>query len=353
MAFSPLTSSQPLSFANNSYYRNANREAHWGKPVYYTPGSWEYNTAGGYPGPRYAEGYNYTNSSTPQNGNCTWWCCGRLQQTIGTSLPYLGNGSEWASNYQRIYGGTVKSNANDINPGDIICLSDGSYGHVMFVETVDGDTITISQSAWSTRSVWNGMACLVTTYRKSEIYAGASINMYRNLDSTAAYETVVGILKTGQPGPTPPTPPAPTESLTINIDPSSYNVTMNGNQDYVDFTFDITISGIPANETVSGGNTYPGLSRVYNTGWTYTNYTVSGTTYRNAYKRQTLRYKRESTGGGAVVRHMYFNITKSTGTISSDTRMYITVKPKSSLAVLAGRLLRKKRRGRYNVTIHL
>ena len=128
---------------------------------------------------------------------------------------------------------------------------------------------------------------------------------------------------------------------------------MNGNQDYVDFTFDITISGIPANETVSGGNTYPGLTRVYNTGWTYTDYTVSGTTYRYAYKRQTLRYERESTGGGAVVRHMYFNITKSTGTISSDTRMYITVEPKSILAVLAGRLLRKKRRGRYNVTIHL
>lgn len=352
MAFSPLTSSQPLSFANNSYYRNANREEHWGKPVYYNPGNWAYNTAGGYPGPRYAEGYNYNNSGTPQNGNCTWWCCGRLQQTIGTSLPYLGNGANWASNYQSIYGGTVKSNANDINPGDIICLSDGNYGHVMFVEAVNDQTITISQSAWSTRSVWNGMACLVTTFQKSEIYAGASINMYRNLDATAAYETVVGILKTGKAGPTPPTP-TPTENLSIDIDPSGYTVTMNGNEDYVDFTFDITISGIPAGETVSGGNTYPGLSRVYNTGWTYTDYTVSGTTYRYAHKRQTLRYTREAMGGGTVVRHMYFNITKSTGTISSDTRMYITIRAKTNLAVLASRLIRKKRRGRYNVTVHL
>ena len=352
MAFSPLTSSQPLSFANNSYYRNANREEHWGTPVYYNPGDWAYNTAGGYPGPRYAEGYNYNNSSTPQNGNCTWWCCGRLQQTIGTSLPYLGNGAEWATNYINRYSGTVEYNADNINPGDIICLDDGSYGHVMFVETVNDQTITISQSAWSTRAVWNGMACLVTTYQKSEIYAGASINMYRGLDSTAAYETVVGILKTGVPGPTPPTPPTPTETLSIDIDPSGYTVTMAGNENYVDFTFDITISGIPANETVSGGNTYPGLTRVYNTGWSYTNYTVDGTTYRYAYKRQTLRYERESIGGGAVVRHMYFNITKSTGTISTDTRMYITIKPKSILAILASRLKRNKR-GRYNVTIHL
>lgn len=353
MAFSPLTSSQPLSFANNSYYRNANREAYWGTPVYYNPGNWAYNTAGGYPGPRYAEGYNYNNSGTPQNGNCTWWCCGRLQQTIGTSLPYLGNGANWASNYQSIYGGTVEYDATNINPGDIICLSDGSYGHVMFVETVNDQTITISQSAWSTRAVWNGMACLVTTYQKSEIYAGASINMYRNLDSTAAYETVVGILKTGAPGPTPPTPPTPTESLSIDIDPSGYTVTMNADEDYVDFTYDITISGIPAGETVSGGNTYPGLTRVYNTGWTYTDYTVSGTTYRYAYKRQTLRYEREAMGGGAVVRHMYFNITKSTGTIDSDTRMYITIRAKTILAVLASRLIRKRKRGRFNATIHL
>ena len=353
MAFSPLTSSQPLSFANNSYYRNASREDQWGTPVYYAPGDWAYNTEGGYGGPRYEPGYNYNDLDNPSrtyNGNCTWWCCGRLRQTIGTSLPYLGNGANWATNYQNIYGGNVESTATDINPGDIICLTDGGLGHVMFVETVNDNVVTISQSAWSARSVWNGMACLVTSYNKSDIYAGASINIYKDLDS-AYSETVVGILKTGIPGPTPPTP-TPTESLSIDIDPSGYTVTMGSNEDYVDFTFDITISGIPAGETISGGNTYPGLTRVYNTGWTYTDYTVIGTTYRYAYKRQTLRYDRESMSGGAVVRHMYFNITKSTGTISSDTPMYITVRAKTILAVLASRLQRKKR-GRYNVSIHI
>lgn len=63
-----------------------------------------------------------------------------------------------------------------------------------------------------------------------------------------------------EPGPTP------TEELEITITPSSYVVTMAASADYVDFPFNITITGIPAGESVSGGNTYPGLSRVYNTG---------------------------------------------------------------------------------------
>ena len=350
MSFSPLTSSQPLSFANNSYYRNAAREAQWGTPVYYAPGDWPYNTSGGYGGPHYPDngGYNYYNSpDQSHNGNCTWWCCGRLRQTIGTSLPNMGNGANWAANYS----GTVDTDATNIQPGDIICLTDGGLGHVMFVETVNDNVVTVSESAWSTRAIWNGMACLVTSYNKSDIYAGASLNIYKDLDS-AAYQTVVGILKTGIPGPTPPTPPTPTENLTIDIDPSGYTVTMNGNENYVDFTYNITISGIPGGETVSGGNTYPGLTRVYNSGWTYSDYTVGGITYRYAYKRQTLRYDRESNGGYTTVKHMFFNISKSTGTISSDTRMYITVKPKTFLAILASRLKRNKR-GRYNVEFHL
>ena len=154
------------------------------------------------------------------------------------------------------------------------------------------------------------------------------------------------------PGPTPPEPPTPTETLTIDIVPPVYNSTMSGNADYLDFSFSITITGIPAGETVSGGNTYPGLSRVYNTGWIYSDYVVDGTTYRSAYKQQTLRYFRESSGAYSITKHMYFNISKSTGTISTDTRMNITVESSPVLlAVLAAR--KKKERGRYNVEFHL
>lgn len=353
MTWTALTESQSLSFADNSYYRNAARESKWGDPVYYAPGDWPFDTAGGYGGPKYSYGYNYDNSSETAKGNCTWWCCGRLRQTIGTTLSGMGDGKNWASNYTAS-GGTVDSDATNIQPGDIICLTDSDKGHVMFVEKVSGDTITISQSAWSTRSVWNDMACLVTTFDRDDLRADNSINMYKGLDKpeNAVWEKVVGILRTGESGPTPPTPPTPTVTLSIDIVPPVYNSTMSGSEDYLDFTFDITITGIPAGETVSGGNTYPGLSRVYNTGWSYHSYVVSGVTYQYAYKRQTLRYYRESSGSYSITKHMYFNISKLTGTISTDTKMNITVEGSSVLlAVLAAR--KKKERGRYNVEFHL
>jgi len=357
MAFSPITSNQAISYvASRSAYRNSARETlAGGSPVYYCPSYASTSYSEGYGGPRYKYGYTYNNCPSPDNtynGNCTWWCWGRLYETIGTALDGYGNGAGWYDKYRQ-EGGSTATDASNIQPGDIICLTDGGKGHVMFVETVNDNFVTVSESAYSQRAIWNGMACLVTSYSKSDIYAGASLNIYENMDTAAAYQTVVGILKTGIPGPTPPTPPTPTVNLTIDIDPSGYTVTMNGNEDYVDFTYNITVSGIPAGETISGGNTYPGLSRVYNTGWTYSDYTVGGTTYRYAYKQQTLRYERESNGGYTTVKHMYFNISKSTGTVSTDTRMYITVKPKTFLAILASRLTKRNKRGRYHVEFHL
>lgn len=153
-------------------------------------------------------------------------------------------------------------------------------------------------------------------------------------------------------GPTPP--PTPTENLTISIMPASYTVTMLYDQDSLDFTYAITISGIPQGESVSGGNTYPDLIRVANTGWSYTDYTVGGTTYRRAYKQQTLRYFREYNVAYTTTKHMYFNITKSTGTISTDTPMYITVNAKGIPPQLRGYLAAKRRkRGRINGTWYI
>lgn len=140
----------------------------------------------------------------------------------------------------------------------------------------------------------------------------------------------------------PPTPS--TENLEISINPSSYSVTMSSNEDYVDFTFAIAISGIPAGQTVSGGNTYPDLTRVYNSGWSYTDYVIDGTTYRRANKTQTLRYYRVGTGAYSTVKHMYYNLTMSTGSISSDTPMYINVEAKTPLIAIISKLARRRNR---------
>ena len=328
MAFTPLTSSQPISYASSrSSYRNSARETlAGGSPVFFNPSNYSLNQTG-YGGPRYKYGYTYNNCPSPENtynGNCTWWCWGRLNQTMGTSLPNMGDANEWYDNYS----GDKDRNANNIQPGDIIVLTDNDAGHVMFVEKVDGNTITISQSAYSTRSVWSGMACLVTTFSKSDIYQGNSINMYKDLD-TAYYQEVIGVIHTGEAGPTPEP-----EEPEISIVPSSYSVTMTAEEDYVDFPFDITIAGIPEGESVSGGNNYPGLTRVANTGWSYTSYVVDGVTYRRATKSQTLRYERESEGEYSITKHMYFNLTFSNGSINSDTPMTITVEKKKAKGIL-------------------
>lgn len=336
MAFTPILVDKSIDYVRNrSAYRNSNRESLWGSPVFFTPSNWPANTAGGYGGPRYGEqgGYNYDDSPYRSDvGNCTWWCEGRIYETQGTHHGSMGNGVDWYNNYS----GYKSRNANSITAGDVIVFSDGGYGHVMFVEQVDSDgTIHISQSAASSRiSAWNGYACRVGTYNKSAIYQGNTIDMYKDISGQSAYNlTVIGVIHTGggSPGPTPePEEPA------ILISPSSYSVTMESEEDYVDFPFNITISGIPDGESASGGNTWSSqLSRVANTGWSYTSYTGSdGETYQQASKSQTLRYERESDGEYSITTHMYFNLTFLNGSINTDTVMQITVKKKKAQGIL-------------------
>lgn len=349
MAFTPLLASQPISYASSrSNYRNAARESlAGGTPVFFVPTSATLNDYG-YGGPRYKYGYTYYNCPTPDsnyNGNCTWWCWGRLNQTMGTALPNYGDAKNW---YDR-YTGSKETNANNIQPGDIIVFTDSSAGHVMFVEQVSGNTITVSQSAYSTRSVWNGMACLVTNYSKSSIYRGNRIDMYSSLDS-AYYVEVLGVLHTGESS-----GPTPSENLQLTINPSSYTGIITSSDTYIDFQFNITLTGLPAGASASGNNTYPGLSRVQNTGWSYTDYTVNGVTYRRATKTQTLRYYREYDTAYTTTKYMYFSFSYSTGTINSTTPMYITVLERDMdedmLSVLCNFIAKKKRRAKIKLKI--
>lgn len=212
MAWSPIRTDQSISYVrNNSNFRNANRESRWGSPVFYTPSNWAFDLVGGYGGPKYSYGYNYDNSSSTIYGNCTWWCEGRVYETQGTHLGGLGNAIYWYDNYS----GSKDRNANNIQAGDVIVYSDSSAGHVMFVEEVSGNTIYISHSAYSSRSVWNGYACRVGNYQKSDIVYGNSINMYKDIGGSAYNVTVVGVIHTGG---TPPTPPTTDDNIEVLID---------------------------------------------------------------------------------------------------------------------------------------
>lgn len=349
MAFTPILTDQTISYvaSRQQYYTNVSRQAQWGSsqnPVYYVPVYHPYGQYGGYGGPRYQEGYGYNNSpNTSINGNCTWWCWGRLYETTGTYLNTMGDAKYWYDRYE----GNKDPNAGSIQPGDIIVLTDSDAGHVMFVEQVVGNTIYISQSAYSYRSVWDGMSCLTATYQRSEIVQGNSVDMYKG-HGAAYYEEVVGVIHTGvAPGPTP------TETLDITITPSSYDVTMLASETTKDFNFDVVITGVPAGQSVSGGNTYPGLSRVSNgTGWVYTDYTVGGVTYRQAVKRgMVLRYTREYNYAYTTTKHMYYNLSFSTGTVSTDTPIRINVLAKVNIrSIIIGALKRKRKGGTISVT---
>lgn len=271
----------------------------------------------------------------PYGGNCTGYAYGRFNEVAGRSLYnefYIthspADAKYWI--YNTWPDQTHTSGSIDIQLGDILVWgSSTGFGHVENVEAINGNTITTSGSIWG------------STYgRSTEFYTrniaypswGSAMGSIVHNDGSSSYYSnpFIGYIhnKYVEPGPGPG--PTPSEDLDISISPSSYSVTMRSDADYVDFTYNITVTGVPAGESVSSGNTYPGLSRVQNTGWSYTDYTVSGVTYRRATKTQTLRYEREHSYAYTITKHMYYNLSFSTGTVSTDTPMYINVEASSA-----------------------
>ena len=277
----------------------------------------------------------YDWSGVPSEGQCTWYAYWRVQDE-GYSPPcwYSGSGSSgygaytnaalWLQHYRDPW--EVKGVNYQPVAGDLAVFDTADpAGHVCVIECITSQSTAMI-------SDYNISFDKRFSYRQWTI--GGGIGSTGRLKGYLHY-----------PNGTPPTPPYG-DTLEIEISPEEYRVTMLSDQTYVDFTFNIVISGIPNGETVSGGNTYPDLERVYNTGWTYTDYTVDGLTYRYARKTQTLRYYREGLGAYNTIKHMYYNISKSTGVIDSDTLMYIDVKPQAALMAI---LKKKKQENRKHV----
>ena len=303
----------------------------------------------------YSGDYTYTNYGA-HTGNCTWYAMGRSAEIAGQNLYSEFRGAYEAQNWNNIWIGhpAQTSGAISYQLGDILVYSNsgGTAGHVEIVEEISGNRLTISYSAYSTYTPQSTYGTFFNTRKRNKMSFGDTASDNQDTDSaftrndgTKYYllnETLIGVIHNPYADPTPP--PTPTENLTITVSPSSYFRTMASSQDYVDFAFSITITGIPNGESASGGNTYPDLTRVYNSGWSYTTYVVNGITYRQAYKQQTLRYYRVGSSGYNTTKHMYFNLTFSNGTITSDTPMYITVKPKTPLKAILGWMACRGRR---------
>lgn len=80
-------------------------------------------------------------------GQCTAFVWGRTHEKLGISLPFRGNAiTFWTENISKgyyAYGTTPKANS-------IAVWSDGSAGHVAFVESVSGNSIIINEANFST-----------------------------------------------------------------------------------------------------------------------------------------------------------------------------------------------------------
>lgn len=277
--------------------------------------------------------------SAPTIYECTWYSYWRVQEGGGYSPPCwydratqtgtYTNAKYWLNEYRDPW--QVKGLNYSPVAGDIIVFT-GNYGHCVVVEKVNANgTLVVTD--------YNLIAGYHQFGRKTDYTYGDIIQGGGGQPPTGQ---CIGALH--YPSSTPPTP-GQTENLAITITPSSASGTMSSSQDFIDFTFAIAISGIPAGETVSGGNTYPGLNRVANSGWSYSDYVVDGQTYRTATKTQTLRYLREYNYAYTITKYMYFNITKSTGTISTATPMYITVSKKANMKAILGWLTKRRKRG--------
>ena len=262
---------------------------------------------------------------TSFTGECVWYTIGRIREVAGT--PTWDPNRAWPVTLSSIQQAKqIYPNADTANGwlqdggtpslGAIACWT-GTDGHCMNVEAINGNQITLSGYNFP-----NHHSFALLTYDLSTITSGG-------IPGLGAFQ---GFVRNPYvtPGPTPP--PTPSIIPEILIEPSAYDIIMRSDQDYVDMTFNIVISGIPQGESASSGNTYPGLSRVYNTGWSYTSYTgADGNTYQQATKTQTLRYERERLDPYTVIKHMYFDLDYPNGSIHTDTPMTITVEISNTL----------------------
>jgi surface antigen/uncharacterized protein YgiM (DUF1202 family) len=157
-------------------------------------------------------------------GQCTWFTYGRVLEKLSINLPseFYGNAVDWwyANVKDKTYGYGDEPKANSI-----VVWGGGNkgYGHVAFVEKVEGDTVYFNEGNFSVRGAYDGS---LKTLSKEEIKNRGNLSLKGYIYISSA---------------TPPPPPsspnnsndgqadnseeAKTSKGLVNI--SSYNSTLN------------------------------------------------------------------------------------------------------------------------------
>lgn len=91
--------------------------------------------------------YNETNNSLyPQRvGECTWYCRGRFYEVYGVDNIGEGDAANWAT--CNLYGKASRdTSSKTLRAKSIAVFSGGSFGHVVFIESLSGGKVFFSES---------------------------------------------------------------------------------------------------------------------------------------------------------------------------------------------------------------
>lgn len=89
----------------------------------------------------------YTTSTNPfsdYSGHCTWFAWGRAFEKMGVRLPMTGHAGTWYTDKR----GATLTHSAEPRANSIAVWQKGEYGHVAYVEKVDGDILVINEANW-------------------------------------------------------------------------------------------------------------------------------------------------------------------------------------------------------------
>lgn len=128
-------------------------------------------------------------------GQCTWFTYGRVLEKLGISLPteFYGNAVDWwyANEKDKTYsyGSEPKANSIAVWAGGKL-----GYGHVAFVESVEGNTVHFNEGNFSIRGAYDGKEKALSKeaiktrgnlYLKGYIYIGEKNSQTNNSNSSS------------------------------------------------------------------------------------------------------------------------------------------------------------------------
>lgn len=288
--------------------------------------------------------------------NCTTYAYGRVRENgLPRPVTQFRNANNWhlyvntADNWQKI----DYTSGMALQPGDIV---EWQANHVAVVET-NGTNPYIS-SSWYTECAlrYDNVSSLqvisgwMVSNKPGRFYRYVTLTTENSAAGDGQYPKYV-LRHTGGGGGGSDTP-------AVSVSPSSYTTTLGSEEDYIDFNFTITVTGIPANEDAGSAISFSNncYRYAYTSNWVYTTYTSGGVTYRKAVRSLIVRYDRLHDYAYTDNAYMYYNKVFTNGSVSSSTRMRITIEAVATIdtddIIMFIKALAKRRKKRSHTKIY-